>query len=199
MAPDERRRAIVDVVVPLLIEHGGDVSTRQIAEAAGIAEGTIFRAFPDKGALLMAAAEETMTPAEGGTELRRALEGHDDLRAKLLVTAERMFERSERVLVVMMALRRLAMTQPGEPQHRGGPPPFMAEANRQLQTMLTEVFEPHRDELTVDPSTAATLLRTLVLGSRHPGVDPDARLTAEQVVDVLLDGIRTHDTGTKGD
>ncbi len=57
--------------------------------------------------------------------------------------------------------------------------------------MLTRVFEPHRAELTVDPSTAATVLRTLVLGSRHPGVDPDTRLTAEQIVDVLLDGIRT--------
>ena len=58
MAPDDRRRAIVDAVVPLLLEHGGDVTTRQIAEAAGIAEGTIFRVFPDKPALLMAAAAE---------------------------------------------------------------------------------------------------------------------------------------------
>jgi hypothetical protein len=31
MAPDERRRAIVDVVLPLLLEHGSDVTTRQIA------------------------------------------------------------------------------------------------------------------------------------------------------------------------
>jgi AcrR family transcriptional regulator len=47
MAPDDRRRAIVAAVVPLLLEHGDDVSTRQIADAAGIAEGTIFRVFPD--------------------------------------------------------------------------------------------------------------------------------------------------------
>ena len=71
MAPDDRRRAIVDAVVPLLLAHGDDVTTKQIADAAGIAEGTIFRVFPDKPALLMAAAAETMNPSDGGAELRR--------------------------------------------------------------------------------------------------------------------------------
>ena len=50
--PTSAGAPIVDAVVPLLLEHGGDVTTRQIAEAAGIAEGTIFRVFPDKAALL---------------------------------------------------------------------------------------------------------------------------------------------------
>ena len=191
MAPDDRRRAIVDAVVPLLLAHGDDVTTKQIADAAGIAEGTIFRVFPDKPALLLAAAEETMNPADGGAELEAALAGHDDLRERVRITTERMIERSDRVMVVMMALRRIWMSQPPKRRKPDGPPAFFAEANKNLQAMLTRVFEPHRAELAVDPSTAATVLRTLVLGSRHPGVDPDTRLTAEQIVDVLLDGIRT--------
>ena len=57
LPPDERRAAIVKATVPLLLEHGEAVSTRQIAEAAGIAEGTIFRVFPDKQAVIVAAVE----------------------------------------------------------------------------------------------------------------------------------------------
>src|SRR4051795_3490825 len=99
MAPDERRRAIVDAVVPLLLEHGDDVTTRQIAEAAGIAEGTIFRVFDDKAALLLEAAREIMNPATGRADLAAALEGLDTLRAKVLATAERMNARSDKVMV----------------------------------------------------------------------------------------------------
>ena len=40
------------------------------------------------------------------------------------------------------------------------------------------------------PERAALLLRTLVLGSRNPGVRPEDRLTADDVADVLLHGIR---------
>jgi AcrR family transcriptional regulator len=195
MAPDERRRAIVEVVVPLLLEHAGDVTTRQIAEAAGIAEGTIFRVFPDKPALLLAAAEETMNPAVVRAELEAALAGATDLRHKVLVATERMNARSERVMAVMMALRRQWMTQPDRHLEHDGPPAFFAEANRAVHEMLTTVFEPHRDELTVEPEAAATLLRTLVLGARHPGADPTHRLTPTQVADVLLDGIRVHPQG----
>jgi AcrR family transcriptional regulator len=190
MAPDERRRAIVEAVVPLLLQHGDDVTTKQIAEAAGIAEGTIFRVFPDKAALLLATAEETMDPSLNRAQLEAALADTVDLREKVLITVNQLFERSERVMLVMMALRRLWMSQPDRHREHTGPPGFIAEANLALHEMLTSLFEPHRADLAVEPELAATLLRTLVLGSRHPGADPGRRLTAEQVADSLLDGIR---------
>ena len=190
MAPDERRRAIVDAVVPLLLKHGDAVTTREIAEAAGIAEGTIFRVFPDKAALLLATAEETMNPATGRADLGAALEGATTLREKVLITTERLNARSERVMAVMIALRGAWMNQPEKGGHRHGPPQFILDANQAVLEMLTEVFEDHRDELTVEPRTAALLLRTLAFGSRHPGVHSDERLTPKQITDALLDGIR---------
>lgn len=190
MAPDERRRAIIEAVVPLLLKNGDDVTTKQIAEAAGIAEGTIFRVFPDKAALLMATAEETMDPAVNRTQLEAALADADSLREKVLITVDRLFERSERVMIVLMALRRLWMAQPDRHRDYTGPPRFMTEANLALHELLTSVFEKHREELSVEPELAANLLRTLVLGSRHPGSDPTQRLTRDQVADALLDGIR---------
>ncbi len=196
MAPDERRRAIIGVVVDLLLEQGPAVTTKQIAEAAGIAEGTIFRVFDDKPALLTAAAEEILNPTDGRTELATALEGLSDLRPRVLVTIELLQARSERVMAVMMALREVWMTQRHDhrPDHaRGGPPQFMVDAQRALLERLVEVFEPHRDELSVEPRTAALLLRTLVLGARHPGAGQDATLTPDQIADCLLDGVRARD------
>src|SRR5437763_13525986 len=57
LPPGERRSMIIEATIPLLLEHGEMVTTRQIADAAGIAEGTIFRAFPDKDALITAVVE----------------------------------------------------------------------------------------------------------------------------------------------
>lgn len=194
MAPDERRRAIVDAVVPLLLEHGDAVTTRQIAEAACIAEGTIFRVFPDKAALLLAAAEESMDPGTTRADLAAALEGLTTLREKVLVVTERLTARSERVMALMIALRSVWMSQEGKHSHqpRHGPPQFIRDSNHAVLEMLTDVFEEHEDELSVKPATAALLLRTLVLGSRHPGVPHDELLSPHEIADALLDGVRAH-------
>src|SRR5262245_33537829 len=51
---EARRSMIVEAALPLVLEHGERVTTKQIAEAAGIAEGTIFRVFEDKDAVIAA-------------------------------------------------------------------------------------------------------------------------------------------------
>ena len=63
LSPEDRRAAILDAVIPLLIDHGAAVTTAEMAEAAGIAEGTIFRVFPDKASLLHAAIERSLDPS----------------------------------------------------------------------------------------------------------------------------------------
>src|SRR6476661_5017469 len=60
LPPDERRSMIVAATLPLLLEHGDRVTTKQIAEAAGIAEGTIFRAFADKDEVIAAVVEAAL-------------------------------------------------------------------------------------------------------------------------------------------
>src|SRR5438874_7436351 len=46
---DERRQAIVDAAVPLFARKGfAGITTRELAEAAGISEALLFRHFPSK-------------------------------------------------------------------------------------------------------------------------------------------------------
>ena len=63
LPPAQRRAALIAATLSLIREHGADVSTRQIAEAADVAEGTIFRVFPDKAALIDAAVDAAFDPA----------------------------------------------------------------------------------------------------------------------------------------
>ena len=91
----------------------------------------------------------------------------------------------------MMAMRSLWMSGDKPHDHRPGEPPaFVVEANRALMAGLTELFEPHAGELSVPPETAATVLRTLVLGARHPGASLEHGLSPHVIADVMLDGIR---------
>lgn len=63
LPPQERRSAILRDVRPLLLERGAGVTTKELAQAAGVAEGTLFRVFEDKNALVRAAATAAVDPA----------------------------------------------------------------------------------------------------------------------------------------
>ena len=71
MSADDRRAALVDATLPLLLEHGRTVTTRQIAEAAGVAEGTIFRVFDSKDDLVAAALDRAFDIEPFLADLRR--------------------------------------------------------------------------------------------------------------------------------
>ena len=193
MAPDERRKAIIDAVIPLLVQHGPAITTRQIAEAAGIAEGTIFRAFPDKKALFLATAAETINPEGGREAMARALEAEEELRAKVVLVATQMIARMHHGMLAMMALRTVFMKEGPLPEDHDappGPPQFIVDANVALLDALTDlVFTPHKDELSVEPRRAALILRSLVFGTWHPGMHDDERLTPDEIADACLRGV----------
>jgi AcrR family transcriptional regulator len=194
MAPGDRRQAILEAVIPLLVERGSEVTTKEIARAAGIAEGTIFGVFADKRSLFLAAAEEAMNPADGEQAFDAALAGVPDLREGVIVVTGRVLERMRLTMSVMMAVRPQLIAAFHEEKAAGrkpelGPPAFVLQAQNDLHVRLTRLFEPHTAQLCVDPGTAAVALRSLIFGAHRPELGMSPALTAEQIADLLLGGV----------
>jgi AcrR family transcriptional regulator len=180
MPAEARRDAIVRATLPLLVERGGAVSTRQIAEAAGIAEGTIFRVFPDKDAVIQAAVELALDP-EPTEEALGAIDAGLPFERQLVAAVAILQRRLEDIWALFSALG------PAATSPKSGPPPD-SEA-------LTALFAPHAPCcLTTDARTAGRRLRALVMALSHPMLIADEPSSPEEIVSLLLDGIRTKNT-----
>jgi AcrR family transcriptional regulator len=180
MPPEERRAAVVEATTELLMANGTMVSTRQIAEAAGIAEGTIFRVFPDKESLIDAVLEQAFD-TEPTDDALRAIDRALPLDDRLAAAAEIL---QLRVTLVWQLMAAVGRSKPPESVRPAGEPHRPPNA-----AALAELFEPDRDHLRRDPVTSAQLFRGLVFAASHPAL-ADEPLAPREIVSVLLDGIR---------
>lgn len=176
LAPEERRAMILDAVTPLLLERGAEVTSRQIAEAAGIAEGTVFRAFGDKQSLIDAAAARYFDP-ERVREGLRAIDPDDPLEVKLAQMIEVFKARLSGVMRMMAAL--------GRREHPPRPPENQGE-------IVARLLAPEVDRLTLSTRQVTHLVRLLAFSSVIPAVHTaDTPFTTDELVQILLHGILT--------
>lgn len=189
MAPEERRAALVAVTIPLLREFGAFVTTRQIADAAGVAEGTIFGAFPDKASLIRAALLSALETEPIEAQLG-ALMPITDLRERLRATVDLLRKRFADNEPLVHAARALATTDSDRPKRE-----FFERlmyTRQRTMAMLATVFEPDRERLRGEPESAARMLFMFVMANVHAGYgEPDALsdLGSAEIVSLLLDGL----------
>lgn len=177
----ERRAVIVEATLALLLTHGPGVTSRQIAEAAGVAEGTIFRVFTNKDELLDAVADRVFDPAPTQMALL-SIDLGQPLERRLAQAVEVL---QRRVAVIWQFMTAVGMSKvPDRLQAARGPHAPEMQA-------LARVFEPDRNLLRHDPTRAAQLLRNLTFACSHPALITEQPLAPEEIVSLLLEGIRT--------
>ena len=184
MAPDDRRAALIDATIPLLREHGLDVSTRQIAQAAGVAEGTIFGVFQDKNTLVVEALVQALDP-QPTLDALDAIDPALELRPRLVAAADLINERFTGNAALMSAARQMILhdRHPTEARER------MACSRERLHAALTAVIEPDAHRLRRSPGTTARLLLLYVGANTFgPYGDTDG-FTGPDIVSLLLDGL----------
>ena len=153
LSPADRRSAIVAATIPLLLEHGEQLTTRQIADAAGIAEGTIFRVFAGKETLLDAVIDAALDPApveEALAAVDTATPLVDAVTKAVQITQRRVDDVWRVVSIVGSRAHDAKRLQPVE------------------SAALVRLFEAHRHELAVAPRAAARSLRALTFALTHP-------------------------------
>jgi AcrR family transcriptional regulator len=198
MAPEERRAALVSATIPLLHQHGLEVSTRQIAQAAGVAEGTIFGVFADKNSLVVMALIRALDPQPTLDALDRIDRGLD-LRLRMIAAANRVNERFRDTARLVSAARMLVFANEEHAEARKQ----MANTRERLLASLTAVIEPDAHQLRRPPCAVAGLL-LLMCGANWYGPYGDpARFDGAEMVSLLLDGLlvrtdQTHDVRITG-
>jgi AcrR family transcriptional regulator len=162
----ERTRAkLLEATLAVVADVGyAHASTRAIARAAGVSEGTIYRHFPDKAALFFAAALEPSASVLDELAGLPAMAGQRTLTDNLADALVRLAELEERVIPLEIAVlsdpelaeqRRSAAAAAGP--IAAGPPQAIADYLREEQR-LGRV----RDEL--DAVEVAVLLLAVLFG-----------------------------------
>jgi len=188
---DRRRAEILAAAARTFAEKGyANTTTREIAEAADVAEGTLYNYFANKREILLAIAHETEAPMEAAVMATE----HIRDRESVVALVERALDLQETQVHFLRSLLAEAWVDDAILQQ------FVAirleRTHRRLTAFIAEqaavgALRP------VDPSLTAQLIIGMfvaviapevrgVSGPRAPG---ERRALAEAIVDLVLDGL----------
>lgn len=189
MTPEQRRAAIVAAAMPLLAEHGTAVTTGQIAAAAQIAEGTLFRAFADKNELMWACLHTAFDPAEPIAALSR-IPRDQPVDQRLLRASTAVAEHWDRAMQIGHAVRSACPgPSAGARQRHDG----TGEKMRALAAAVADLLAPDAARLRLPPDRTAQLFLLAVTSDRlmrvrMAGLGAPEPTDIEELIEVFLHG-----------
>jgi AcrR family transcriptional regulator len=157
----------------LLVERGAQVTTRQIAQVAGVSEGTLFNVFGDKDELI-AAAVDAAIDQEPFERAIREIDADLSFERRLVAATELI---SRRIVNVWRLVSQVGPPR-GHAEHRPLP----------VSPALTELFAAAPERLQLAPVEAASHLRALTLALTHPMLAHDPK-PADRIVELFLHGV----------
>ncbi|NNG38659.1 TetR/AcrR family transcriptional regulator [Flexivirga sp. ID2601S] len=179
MKPEERREALIVATIEAVRAHRQRPSTKQIAQAAGVAEGTIFRVFDSKDELFDAVIDRVLDP-EPFLQRLTEIDPSADFETRLTAYVGLLQRRFQEIFELMDAL---GLVGPPE-RHRDRP-----KRDREIASRIREVFVDDEPLLRVSLDQLLLQVRLLTFAGSHHHISDEHILTPEQVVDTILHGV----------
>ena len=165
------------------------MTVKLIADAAGVAEGTIFGVFPDKASLIRAALVQAFRP-EPVVRVLAGLRFIEDLRDRLETIVELLSSGMAQRAPLMTAMRGFI----GSPE--GGELAYAMQHSRsEILTALTEAIQPDRDKLRLNPRAVARILMLMIFAGGGDVFGDTEPMSSKELVSMLLDGLLIPPTG----
>ena len=161
-----------------------NVTSKELAEAAGVAEGTLFKAFGTKDELLQALASKHAAMPDAVGEWLQTIDSTDitlpELVRGMIDHAMEQYRLSFRLFYALGPL----MERPDDDS--------MERFANELEPWV-DALRPHASELRIQPAAAAGILRIHAAAAADDGTSWGVKLSAEKHTDIFLYGAATSD------
>jgi len=177
LSREERRATIIEATIPLLIEQGAAVNSKQIAQAAGVAVGTIYSVFEDKDELIKACVKQHFDPHTAVA----AFEGLAQL-PSLEQRVDGIIRATQQRAAGIFALISLLDSE----ERQNGP---WRPDERAVHHACVHLLEPFSQVLRVPPQRAVQVIRSSAFSLANSFLAGGEVLSVEDIRDLVMHGI----------